>query len=98
MKLLVKAGINPSALDGKGLSALDVCLVEMANHQGSEIDSWFKIGLFLAQRAICRSKFTLALLKIQKDPRIFKQDRIFTIGFFTENLFPFNVNFNLVIF
>lgn len=73
IRLLLKAGLNASACNAQGLSALDVCLIEMTNQRGSEIDNWLKISVFLAQRAICRSKFTITLLKVQKDPRIVKQ-------------------------
>ena len=70
---MLKAGISAGAVDENGLSALDCCLIETRNTSGSEIDAWLKIATFLAQRATFRSKFTIPLLKLQADPRIFKQ-------------------------
>ena len=74
--MLLKAGMSATALNHLGMSALDVCLLEMREEMGDEITEWLKIAQKLAQRATQRSKFTVALLKLQKDPIVKSQDRI----------------------
>ena len=74
VNLLLKAGVCATALNELGISALDICLIEMRNEVGEEIDSWLKIAQKLSLRATQRSKFTVSLLKLQKDPRVNQQD------------------------
>jgi hypothetical protein len=73
VNLLLKAGLCATALNEIGVSALDVCLIEMRNEVGQEIDAWLKIANKLSLRATQRSKFTVSLLKLQKDPRVSQQ-------------------------
>jgi len=74
VNMLLKAGIKPTAMNHLGLSALDICLIEMRNEQGAEIESWSQIALKLARKATERSKFTVSLLKLQKDQNVAQQD------------------------
>ena len=74
VNLLLKYGIKPTAMNHLGLSALDICLIEMRNEQGGEIESWSQIALKLARKATERSKFTVSLLKLQKDQTVASQD------------------------
>jgi hypothetical protein len=71
---LIKAGLDISASNNKGMTSLDICLLEMASSSGSEIDNWLRISVFLAQRSVFRSRYTVPLLKLQKDPRVNKQE------------------------
>ena len=74
VNMLLKAGISPTATNQLGLSALDVCLIEMRSEQGAEIQSWSTIALKLARKATQRSKFTMSLLKLQRDQAVASQD------------------------
>lgn len=74
--MLLKAGMSATALNHLGMSALDACLIEMRGEVGDEISEWLKIAKKLAQKATQRSKFTVALLKLQTDPNVKSQDRI----------------------
>jgi len=71
--MLIKAGIDPSSLNNRGLSALDQCLIEMAPLCGSEIDEWLEIAVFLSKRIVSRTKFTTKLLSLQRDPKVSSQ-------------------------
>ena len=71
--MLIKAGINPSSLNDRGLSALDQCLIEMAPLSGSEIDEWIEIAAFLSKRIVSRTPYTIKLLRLQQDQRVSQQ-------------------------
>ena len=71
--MLIKAGLDPSSLNARGLSALDQCLIEMAPLIGSEIDEWLDIALYLSKRIVSRTPYTTKLLSLQRDPRVSSQ-------------------------
>ena len=73
VKMLIKAGINPSSLNERGLSALDQCLIEMAPLSGSEIEEWLEIAVFLSKRTVSRTCYTMKLLGLQRDEKVSRQ-------------------------
>lgn len=98
--MLLKAGMSATALNHLGMSALDACLIEMRGEVGDEISEWLKIAKKLAQKATQRSKFTVALLKLQTDPNVKSQDRIQKSIIFVmpqHELFQKYINFQMTI-